>query len=119
MKECAVSLRDDGLEGDSVEGTAEICSFRLTGKTRAVVACSLIRKERGWAFRCLNTSQAQGATVQTLLGKIKKEFDAMMADQATSTKRLIDAALLLALCLRERMGDDKCEIVLFSSGKDG
>lgn len=118
MAEAAISLRDDGLEGNSIEGTQEICAFRLTGSNKAVIACSLIRKERGWAFRCLNTPQAQGATVQTLLGKIKKEFDAMMADQATSTKRLIDAALLLALCLRERMGDDKCEIVLFSSSRN-
>merc|ERR1712087_1085839 len=27
----------------------------------------------------------------------------------------MDAGLLLALCLRSRLGDDKCEIVLFSS----
>merc|ERR1712070_9612 len=96
-------------------GTQEICAFRLTGSNRAVVACSLIRKERGWSFRCLNTPQAQGATIQTLINKIKKEYDAIMADAATQTKRIIDAALMLALCLRERMGDDKCEIVLFSS----
>jgi len=115
IAEAAMSLRDDGLEGNSVEGTQEICAFRLTGTHKAVVACSLIRKERGWSFRCLNTPQSQGTTVQSLLGKIKKEYDAMMADAATQTKRLIDAALLLALCLRERMGDDKCEIVLFSS----
>jgi stress response protein SCP2 len=115
ISEAAMSLRDDGLEGNSVEGTREICAFRMTGTHKAVVACSIIRKEKGWAFRCLNTPQAQGATIQTLLGKIKKEFDAMMADAATQTKRLVDAALLLALCLRERMGDDKCEIVLFSS----
>merc|ERR1719498_301989 len=61
--------------------------------------------------------EPQGATVQTLLSKIKKEYDAIMADAATQTKRLVDAALLLALCLRERMGDDKCEIVLFSSSR--
>jgi stress response protein SCP2 len=115
LKEAAISLRDDGLAGDSVEGTQEICAFRLTGKHKAVIACCLTRKERGWSFRCLNTPQAQGMTVQSLLGKIRKEYDAAMADAATSQKRLVDAALLLALCLRERMGDDKCEIVLFSS----
>jgi len=42
-----------------------------------------------------------------------------MADAATNGKRLVDAALLLALCLRERMGDDKCEVVLFSSPPSG
>jgi len=115
IPEAAMSLRDDGLHGNSVEGTQEICAFRLTGTHKAVVACSLIRKETGWSFRCLNTPQANGSTIQSLLGKIKKEYDAMMADAATQTKRLVDAALLLALCLRERMGDDKCEIVLFSS----
>lgn len=120
MQEAAVSLRDDGLEGNSVEGTQEICAFRLTGSHRAVVACALIRKDHGWAFRCLNTPQEKGQTVQSLLGTIKKDFEATMADAATNGKRLIDAAMLLALCLRERMGDDKCEIVLFSSpGKDG
>eukprot|EP00411_Alexandrium_monilatum_P068506 CAMPEP_0175588334 /NCGR_PEP_ID=MMETSP0096-20121207/51232_1 /TAXON_ID=311494 /ORGANISM="Alexandrium monilatum, Strain CCMP3105" /LENGTH=345 /DNA_ID=CAMNT_0016892301 /DNA_START=8 /DNA_END=1046 /DNA_ORIENTATION=+ len=118
--EAAISLRDDGLVGASVEGTQEICAFRLTGTHKAVIACGLMRKETGWAFRCLNTPQAQGATVQSLLGKIRKEYEAAMADAATQQKRLVDAALLLALCLRERMGDDKCEIVLFSSPhKDG
>merc|ERR1712039_164897 len=120
LPEAAISLRDDGLVGDSVDGSQEICSFRLTGDNKAVIACALVRKARGWSFRCLNTTQAQGMTVQSLAGKIKKEFDAVMADAATSQKRLVDAALLLALCLRERMGDDKCEIVLFSSpGKNG
>jgi len=119
IAEGAMSLRDDGLAGNSVEGTKEICAFRLTGSHKAVVACSLIRKERGWSFRCLNTPQASGSTVQSLIGKIKKEYDAMMADAATQTKRLIDAALMLALCLRERMGDENCEIVLFSSSLDG
>lgn len=42
-----------------------------------------------------------------------------MADAATQCKRLVDAALLLALCVRERMGQDKCDIVLFSSERDG
>uniref|UniRef100_A0A7R9ZVK8 TROVE domain-containing protein n=2 Tax=Pyrodinium bahamense TaxID=73915 RepID=A0A7R9ZVK8_9DINO len=120
LPEAAISLRDDGLEGNSVEGTQEICAFRLTGTHKALIACGLIRKERGWSFRCLNTPQAQGMTVQSLLGKIRKEYEAAMADAATQQKRLIDAALLLALCLRERMGDDKCEVVLFSSpGKEG
>lgn len=129
ISEAAMSLRDDGLAGNSVDGTQEICAFRLTGTHKAVVACSLIRKDRGWSFRCLNTPQASGATVQTLIGKIKKEYDAMMADAATQTKRLVDAALLLALCLRERMGkypeghesagEDMCEIVLFSSSHEG
>jgi len=120
MPEAAISLRDDGLAGSSLEGTQEICAFRLTGTHKAVIACGLMRKESGWSFRCLNTPQAQGMTVQSLLGKIKKEYDAAMADAATQQKRLVDAALLLALCLRERMGDDKVEIVLFSSpSKDG
>jgi len=120
IAEAAISVRDDGLEGNSVEGTAEICCFRLTGNSKAVIACSLIKKETGWAFRCLNTVQSQGATVQSLLTKIKQEYDALMADMATNGKRLVDAAMLLALCLRMRMGDDKCEVVLYSSeGKDG
>merc|ERR1712032_391035 len=120
LPEAAISLRDDGLTGESNEGTQEICAFRLTGTHKAVIACSLIRKDKGWAFRCLNTPQAQGMTVQSLLDKIKKEFAAAEADAATAQKRLMDAALLLALCLRERMGEDKCEVVLFSSpGKDG
>jgi len=43
-----------------------------------------------------------------------------MADAAISGKRLVDASLLLALCLRERMGDEQCKVVIFSSsGKDG
>jgi len=120
LPEAAISLRDDGLTGESNEGTQEICAFRLTGSHKAVIACSLIRKDKGWAFRCINTAQAQGMTVQSLLAKIKKEFAAAEADAATAQKRLVDAALLLALCLRERMGEDKCEVVLFSSpGKDG
>lgn len=119
LAEAAISLRDDGLEGNSVEGTQEICGFRLTGTHKAVLACSLIRKDKGWAFRCLNTPQAEGQVVQQLIEKIKKEFDAIMADAATQQKRLVDAALLLGLCIRERMGDEKCEIVLFSSERDG
>lgn len=119
IPEAAMSVRDDGLEGNSVEGTKEICAFRLTGTHKAVVACSLIRKDSGWCFRCLNTPQAQGSVVQQLVGKIKKEYDAIMADAATQCKRLVDASLLLALCIRERMGEDKCEIVLFSSERDG
>lgn len=119
MEEAALSLRDDGLEGNSVDGTQEICSFRLTGTHKVVVACCLVKKESGWAFRCLNTPQAAGSTVQSALGTIKKEFDALMADAATNGKRLVDAALLLALCVRERLGGEKCEIVLFSSSKDG
>lgn len=115
-----MSLRDDGLAGDSNEGTQEICAFRITGPHKAVIACALIRKEKGWAFRCLNTPQAQGTTIAALGTKIRKEFDAAMADAATTQKRLVDAALLLALCLRERLGDEQCEVVLFSSpGKDG
>lgn len=117
LPEAAISLRDDGLDGDSAEGSQEICAFRLTGSSKAVIACSLIRKERGWAFRCLNTAQAQGATVSTLLGKITKEYDALMADAAVNSKRLVDAATLLALCIRERLGDEQCEVVLFSSAR--
>merc|ERR1719329_866198 len=115
LPEAAISLRDDGLDGSSVEGTQEICAFRITGKQRAVIVCALVKKERGWAFRCLNTTQGHGMTVSSLLGKIRKEYEAMMADAATNGKRLVDAALLLALCLHAQMGDEKCEIVLFGS----
>jgi len=120
LPEAAISLRDDGLEGSSVEGTQEICAFRLTGSSRALVACAIIRKERGWAFRCLNTPQEEGATVHALTKKIRREFEAAMADAATMGKRLVDAALMLALCIREGVGADACEVVLFSSpGADG
>merc|ERR1712224_278295 len=92
----------------------------MGGSHKAVVVCSLVKKNSGWAFRCLNKPKAQGATVQTLLGKIKKEYDAIMADAATQQKRLVDAALMLALCVRERLGEEQCEIVLFSSpSQDG
>jgi len=115
IEEAAISLRDDGLKGNSVEGTQEICAFRLTGSHKAVVACSLLRKQTGWSFRCLNTPQARGQTIQSLSSKIAKEFEATVADAATNGKRLVDASMLLALCLRQRLGDDRCEVTLFSS----
>jgi len=120
MAEAAISIRDDGLVGNSVEGTQEICAFRLTGSSRAVLACALIRKDRGWTLRCLNTPQGSGRTVQSLVAKIRKEYEAVAASAATQVKRLVDASLMLALCLHHRMGPERCEVVLFSSpGKDG
>jgi len=53
--------------------------------------------------------------VESLSSKIAKEFEAAVADAATNCKRLVDASMLLALCLRQRLGDEKCEVTLFSS----
>eukprot|EP00971_Amphidinium_carterae_P332429 6466588-Amphidinium_carterae.2 len=103
MAEAAIALRDDGLEGDSVEGTQDckrelkfvnplggLLDTSVQGDLRfpsdswksqeqphlyeifpvancaapcfaeACLACTLVRKERGWAFRCLNTPQSSG-----------------------------------------------------------
>jgi len=44
MSEAAISVRDDGLEGNSVEGTQEICGFRLTGQNKAVILVLLLER---------------------------------------------------------------------------
>jgi len=82
-----------------------------------------VKKDKGWGFRCLNTTQDEGMTVQSLLATIKKDFDATLADAATTQKRLCDAAMMLGLCLRERLGPERVELCLFGAptkdGKEG
>lgn len=56
-------------------------------------------------------------TINSLVGKIKKEYDAVVAGADKQCKRLVDAALLLALCIKQRL-QDKCELVIFSSSND-